>query len=208
MSLNQYETDEQRAEALVEWIKRNSTYLIFLVVVVIGSIFGVEYFKGQKSQRVAEEYQIYAQFVDALEAGNIQTSADASALFSQGNQTYKTFGALLLAKQQHEVDNFVEAEALLAEALTAENDHGLASLLAYRLANVQFDQDNFNEALSTLKKVSSVEFKGLAKTLEGDIYAAMGKIEDAKISYEEALTAEVVPEGTAQKLNTLSSTYQ
>lgn len=205
MSLNQFETDEQRAEALLDWLKRNSTYLVFLVVMVIGSIFGVEYYKGQKKQKIATEYQTYAAFVDALEAGNIQQIEDASALFAQDNQTYKTFGTLLLAKQAHEADNFAEAETLLQEALKEEKDAGLASLLAYRLANVQFDQDNFDGALATLKSIDAVEFRGLVKTLEGDIFVAQGKLADAKISYEEALLADVVPENAAQKLATLSN---
>ena len=45
----------------------------------------------------------------------------------------------------------------------------------------------FDEALSKVNKVKNPGFKGLANDLAGDIYSAMGKIDDAKKSYTEAL---------------------
>ena len=48
------------------------------------------------------------------------------------------------------------------------------------------------------------EFIGLRKVLEGDIYQAMGRLDDARISYEEALSSDVVPDSAQAKLEFLS----
>ena len=48
MSLNQFETDEQRAEALVDWLKANGAFIVLAVVIVIGGIIGWDYYKGHR----------------------------------------------------------------------------------------------------------------------------------------------------------------
>lgn len=204
MALNQYETDEQRAEVLVDWLKRNVGYLLFLVVLVVGSIAGVEYYKRSTVTQLNETFDSYetflTQYADApIDAG----TSEKWVAVNEG--IYQVFSAMLLAKEAHGAGEFETAEKLLTEARNMADDEGLQALLNYRLAIVQFDQGKNDPALESLKQIQAVEFLGLRKVLEGDIYLSMGRAQDAKISYEEALTSDIVPDGALNKLNRLSA---
>ena len=205
MALNQYETDEQRAEVLIDWLKRNAGYLLLLVVVVVASIGGVEYYKHHKVQKLNEAFDRYDTFLTTYDNEPVDLGKSA-ALISENEGVYQIFSALLLAKEAHGAGDYQGAEKLLKSALTVDlSDPGLKDLINYRLAIVQFDQGEDQQALVTLKEIQSSEFLGLRKVLEGDIYSALGEIEDAKIAYEEALSSEVVPDDARDKLHLLSA---
>lgn len=204
MALNQYETDEQRAEVLIDWLKRNVGYLLFLVVLVVGSIAGVEFYKSHKVSQANESFDSYEAFLTKFDDAPID-AAMSEKLVADNEGIYQVFSAMLLAKEAHGAGEFKAAENLLNSAITNADDEGLKALLQYRLAIVQFDQGNNDAALESLKQIQAVEFLGLRKVLEGDIYLSMGREQDAKISYEEALTSDIVPDGALNKLNRLNA---
>lgn len=204
MALNQYETDEQRAEVLIDWLKRNVGYLILLVVIVVGSIAGVEYYKRSSVDGLTERFDTYESFLK--EYGNTPLdAATGEKLVAENEGVYRVFSAMLLAKEVHGAGDYDAAAALLKGAINdANGEAGLLALLQYRLAIVQFDQGKVEDALASLKEIQATEFSGLRKVLEGDIYQSMGRLDDAKISYEEALNSDVVPDDAQNKLNLLS----
>lgn len=205
MALNQYETDEQRAEVLIDWLKRNVGYLLLLVVIVVGSIAGVEYYKRSSVDGLTETFDTYDVFLKQYG----DTPLDASTgekLVAENEGVYRVFSAMMLAKEVHGAGDFKSAEQLLKGALEdAKGEAGLQALLQYRLAIVLFDQGKAEDALASLKEIQATEFSGIRKVLEGDIYQSMGRLDDAKISYEEALNSDVVPDDAQNKLNLLST---
>ena len=64
MALNQYETDEQRAEVLIDWLKKNVGYLLLLVVIVVGSIIGVGYYKSSSDDKLTKTFDTYEAFLE------------------------------------------------------------------------------------------------------------------------------------------------
>ncbi len=203
MALNQYETDEQRAEVLVDWLKRNAGYLLLLVIVVVASIAGAEYFKLNSVKTLNATFDTYEQSLTEITQKPVDV-ATGEKLIAQNEGVYQVFSALLVAKEAYNAGNLAAAEQLLQDALKSADDEGVRSLIQYRLALVQFDQNRNEEALQSLQGIQAIEFLGLRKVLEGDIYLAMGKSQDAKISYEEALKADVVPENALTKFNSLN----
>lgn len=203
MALNQYETDEQRAEVLIDWLKRNAGYLLLLVIVVVASIAGAEYFKLHSVTKLNETFDTYEQSLAEMTQKPVDV-ATGEKLIAQNEGVYQVFTALLVAKEAYNAGNLTVAEQLLQDALKSADDEGVRSLIQYRLALVQFDQNRNEEALQSLQQIQAVEFLGLRKVLEGDIYLAMDKPQDAKISYEEALKADVVPEDALNKFNSLN----
>ena len=203
MALNQYETDEQRAEVLIDWLKRNAGYLLLLVIVVVASIAGAEYFKLNSVKKLNATFDTYEQSLTEITQKPVDV-ATGEKLIAQNEGVYQVFSALLVAKEAYNAGNLAGAEQLLQDALKSADDEGVRSLIQYRLALVQFDQNRNEDALQSLQGIQAVEFLGLRKVLEGDIYLAMGKSQDAKISYEEALKADVVPENALTKFNSLN----
>lgn len=204
MALNQYETDEQRAEVLVDWLKKNVAYLVLLVVIVVGSIAGVEYYKRNSVSQLNKTFDTYESFLTDY-ADQPINAVESEKYIAENEGIYQVFSAMLLAREAHGSGDFAAAESFLTTALESADDEGMTSLLQYRLAAVQFDQGKNEDALASLKEIQAVEFLGLRKVLEGDIYLSMGKSQDAKISYEEALSSEIVPDGARNKLERLGT---
>ncbi|MHC5225608.1 YfgM family protein [Ignatzschineria sp. LJL83] len=204
MALNQYETDEQRAEVLVDWLKKNVAYLILLVVIVIGSIAGVEYYKRNSVSQLNKTFDTYESFLTDY-ADKPINAVESEKYIAENEGIYQVFSAMLLAREAHGAGDFTAAESFLTTALESADDEGMTSLLQYRLAAVQFDQGKNEAALASLKEIQAVEFLGLRKVLEGDIYLSMGQSQDAQISYEEALSSEIVPDGARNKLERLGT---
>ncbi len=202
MALNQYETDEQRAEVIIDWLKRNAGYLLLLIIVVVASIAGAEYFKLHSVRKLNATFDTYEQSLAEIAQAPVDV-ATGKKLIAQNDGIYKVFSALFVAKELYNAGDLSGAEQLLQAALKEVDNDGLRSLIHYRLAVVQFDQDRNEDALHSLQQIKTVEFLGLKKVLEGDIYLAMGRSKDAKISYEEALKADVVPEDAFNKFNSL-----
>src|SRR5699024_612657 len=170
-----YETDEQRAEVLIDWLNRNAGYLLFLAGLVIGSIAGLQLYKRHHVSVLNAKLDRYESFL-SLYGDEPIDGAVSEQLVASNEGIYQAFSAMLLAKAAHGASDFVTAEILLNSALTTADDEGLKALLQYRLAIVQFDQGKNEVALESLKQIQAVEFLGLRKVLEGDIYLSMGQI--------------------------------
>ncbi len=204
MALNQYETDEQRAEVLIDWLKKNVGYLLLLVVIVVGSIIGVGYYKSSSDDKLTKTFDTYEAFL-AEYAKNPIDAVTGEKLVENNEGVYQVFSAMLLAKEAHGAGHYDDAKTLLTQAIANnEAGAGVGALLQYRLAIVLFDQGENDAALAALKEIQVPEFIGLRKVLEGDIYQAMGRLDDARISYEEALSSDVVPDSAQAKLEFLS----
>ncbi len=204
MALNQYETDEQRAEVLIDWLKRNVGFILLLIVVVVGAIVGVEYYKNHSSSKLNQLYDAYEASLTEISQSPLDTTQGAKVI-AENEGVYKVFSAMILAKEAHGAKEYGVAESYLKQALSDADEEGLKSLLQYRLAIVQYDQNKNEDALASLQEIQAPEFLGLRKVLEGDIYLSLGKEQDAKISYEEALKSEVVPENALSKFNRLNA---
>ena len=74
----------------------------------------------------------------------------------------------------------------MKQAVSQAPDEIFASVGALRLATVQFQQKQFDQALDTLKLVKDQSWNSRKNLLTGDILLAKGDKEAAKASYQQA----------------------
>lgn len=204
MSLNQFETDEQRAEALVDWLKANGAWIFLAIVVVIGSIIGWDYYKSHKSNRLSAQATNYYLFEQSLESGKLDDKVVAAVMNDAKAQGFKDLAMLQKAALQANHDDLEGAITDLQSQVANTKDPVMKDLFRYRLAVILYDNKNYTEAMTELNQITTNSFLGLVKSLQGDVYVKEGRIDNAKAVYTEAfeiLQSELIQ----RKINQLST---
>ena len=79
------------------------------------------------------------------------------------------------------------AKAQLSWTIDHADEEELRAIARYRLAEIQLDEKQYDEALKTLDAKRPASFNGLYADLRGDALAAAGRNADARAAYQEAL---------------------
>lgn len=176
--------EEQELNELKNWWKENYKSLIAIVLVAFAGVFGWNYWQSYQTNKIQQTAMGYEQVIYAT-----QNKADKVEQFvKQHDKTaYAVFALLDSAKSAVENQQFSTAENLLKQALSQSTDEAMLSISALRLAAVQYQLEQFDNALTTLAQVKTASWEGKKHLLTGDILLAKGDKNAAKASYEKAL---------------------
>ncbi len=179
--------EEQEINEIKNWWNENYKTIIAAVILSVGGTYGWRYWQDYQvtqAQQLSAQYDqvIYSNSAD-LAAKNAQIDA-----FVKANDKTAYAALALLDKAKLAVDNqdYAKAEAALKQAVSQAPDEIFASVGALRLATVQFQQKQFDQALDTLKLVKDQSWSSRKNLLTGDILLAKGDKEAAKASYQQA----------------------
>lgn len=178
--------EEQELNELKNWWKENGKLVITIFILTLSGVFGWRYWQSyqiaQTQQRSAQYEQVITQFQKENELARVEG-------FVQENSktAYAVFALLEAATLSVEQKNFTQAETLLNQALSNTNDDVLHSVVALRLAAVQFQLNQFDQALATLEQIKGEAWNSSVFLLKGDIQLAKGDKVSAKASFEQGL---------------------
>ncbi|WP_099035658.1 YfgM family protein [Lacimicrobium alkaliphilum] len=183
--MEEYSTEEQQVEAIKKFWKDNGTAIIFGAVIGLGGLWGWRYYNDQ---RIASQEQASLQYEQAMAQLEKNEYDKAKSFVSENpDNHYAALASFQLAKQAAEQGNLDEAAAQLKLAADKAGVDALASVAKVRLARVQIQQQAYEEALATLSSVEAQSFKSLVLELQGDVYVAQDKPDQARSAYSEAL---------------------
>lgn len=179
-----YSEDEQ-AERLKEWWKKNGTSIIFGVVIGVGAIAGVNYWRDYTQTQSESASNRFAQLMSSQD-GDLETIG--SELMQDYSATpYAGLAALFLAKEKYQAGETEQAAAMLRWAVENSEQAGIQHPARLRLARLLLEQGKPERA----EKLAAVQrhdgFVSEYHELRGDIAMARGDVEGARTAYEEAL---------------------
>ena len=179
--------EEQEINEIKNWWNENYKTIIAAVILSVGGTYGWRYWQDHQvtqAQQLSAQYDqvIYSNSAD-LAAKNAQIDAFVKA---NDKTSYATLALLDKAKLAVNNQDYAQAEATLKQAVSQAPDEIFASVGALRLATVQFQQKQFDQALDTLKLVKDQSWNSSKNLLTGDILLAKGDKEAAKASYQQA----------------------
>ena len=208
-------TEEEQLEMLKRWWKDHGQSLVIGVILALGAYLAWQWWQGsQRAQAEAASSQ-YQQLVEAMavEPGVAPTDemrATAKHLAGQlktdhTDSLYAKSAALFIAKLAVESDDLVAAASELQWVLAQKPAAALERLARLRLARVQTAQGEHDQALQTLN--AAVATEGNADTyaaayaqVQGDIYLAQGKPEQARTAYASAMDKIAAEEGAQREI--------
>lgn len=186
-----YDTEEEQVEALKRWWKDNSQAVIIGVVVGVGLIFGIDFWKAQQHDKRLQASRVYEQLMQA----DSQNKADQLEKLGQdlGMQydatAYANYAALYQAKTKVQQGDLPAAKAIL-EKVIAKGDSTLKNVAKLRLLSLLLASGEYEQGLKLIAETDAASIQGFSSNyeeLKGDLYVALGRTDEARTAYENAL---------------------
>ncbi len=217
-----YDTDEEQIEALKRWWDENGTTIIVGIVLVVAVLFGTRYWDSSRLEMAEAASNVYIQLLDQVQSDSDLAVDDAElnsalSLHAQlkdefSGSIYSRYSALMMARLYVQNGNLAGAAAELNWILDNPKlglfqsiPEELALTARGRLARVVLSQGDAQGALDLLSAVEAGAFAGNYAEIRGDAYTALGRIDDARQAYQQALDLGVNAEIVTLKLNDISS---
>jgi predicted negative regulator of RcsB-dependent stress response len=204
------ETEEEQVEKLKAWLKENGLSIVFGIVIGVGGIGAYNYWVHLQETRAAEASEHYTLMMNALSAANAdELQQQADILIAEYTSTdYALLAHLALARKHVDDADYAAAETQLQQVIGSAAQQPLGYVARTRLAAVQIQLEQYDQALTTLAVDFPGDFLALAEELRGDALARQGKTAEAIAAYrkaEAAVPEPANPEFLRQKLNDLGS---
>jgi len=202
--LASYASDEEQLEALKNWWKENGSSLITGIVIVLVVFFGARWWQDSRQATAEAASEVYDGIIEQLAL--VQDSGlDAETLAAMESSydllrndfpdsIYARFGALLLASVYVEQENYSQAQVELQWVLDNQElgfmknaEQEVFLIARVRLARVLIAQERAQEALNLLAEVDPGTMAATYAEVQGDAYAQLGQVEQARAAYERAI---------------------
>ncbi|QDD13398.1 tetratricopeptide repeat protein [Candidatus Methylopumilus rimovensis] len=181
------EEQEQVDELKALW-KKYGTYITrgaIAFFVLYGLFQGWGYYQNKQSLNASEAYQSIV-VLDEKNTKEIMQKAE-SLMDNYGGTPYAGRAAILFAKASYAEGSKDKAKEKLEWASRHAKESATESIALIQLGQVLLEEKKYEEALKKANDVDNEGYLGLANDLKGDALSAMGKKEDAKKAYLEAL---------------------
>ncbi len=199
--MDNFETEEQQIEAIKKWWLENYKMVIVAVVLGLGSIVGVQAWKQQKLINADTASVAYDHISQSItQSPETPVSARVDTMMNDfGDSPYSSLSALMDVKALVNAGDLQSAEKKLQWVIEHTRDPSLGHIARLRLATVLSARGSYEAALKVLD-VETGKFKPGYMELRGDILVSLGRTEEAKTAYDEALQAYAAIGARAQVL--------
>ncbi len=180
--------EQEQLDALKAFWKTYGNLITWLLILALGAYAawnGWQYWQrdqGMKAGAMFDELERAAQAGDADRAGRV--FADLKERFPRTAMAQQ--GALLAAKTQFDKGQIDAAKANLTWAAENAVEDEMRTVARLRLAALQADAKQYDEALKSLDAAKAPAFEGLVADRRGDILMLQGKRDEARIAYQAA----------------------
>jgi len=188
MALYDLQEQDQIDDLKAWWTRYGGTVTVALVLgcFVIAGIQGWRWYAGKRAESASVLYSAVS------EAARAKDPAKAKDAMSQITDRYAGTGyapraALLYAKMLYDAGDRNGAKAQYTWVVDHASEDEVKAIARYRLAQVQFDDKQYDAALATLDAKHPASFDGMFSDLRGDALAEAGRTADARSAYENAL---------------------
>ncbi len=187
MATYDLEQQEQLDQVKHFW-KQYGNLITWVLVLALGAYAAWTGYLYWQQQRAIGAGGLYEELDRAASAGNtdkaIQAFADLKSKYA--GTTFAEQGALMVAKVAVEHQKVDHGKAALQWLVDSGKNANLVAIARLRLAGVQMDAKQYDEALKTLSADTPAEFAALVQDRRGDILLAQGKKDEAAKAYADA----------------------
>lgn len=189
MDTEQYfnKTEEQQFEEAKSWFKQNGSAILLAMLVGASAVFGWNFWKNHNQQISQESSAAYDNVIESYLQDPIKNEPLVEKFIKESeHNSYATFAQFTEAQQLVNKGDFAKAKTVLEQAVNAE-DATLQTVARFRLAQVEYQLQNYDAALATLGQIKEKAWTLRKAVLTGDIFVAKGDNAGAKSAYQQAL---------------------
>lgn len=185
-----YDLEEQEQLATIKaWWDRWGNLLLTAVTVVLLAIAAFNGWRWYERHEAGNAGALYEEFVGALDGADIARKKELAGTLIEryGRTVYAPLAALQIAKVNLEAGDAGAARAQLRWVIDKSGHPELVQIARLRLAGVLLDEKSHDEALTLLGGDVPPTLAVSFADRRGDVLTAMGKAEEARTAYREAL---------------------
>lgn len=203
-----YENESDQMEAVKRFFAENGKALLVGVVIGIGALLGWRYWNNHQAESAMVTSQAYQKVITGLSGDKPDTLASAEKFVTDTQGSYGAFAALELAQQYADKSELAKAAAQLQQGLKNTKDDNLQAVLSLRLARIQIQQKQADDALKTLDTVKGEGWKAIVADVRGEALLSKGDRKGARDAWSQGVASNASPalrEMMQMKINNLSS---
>lgn len=183
--------EQEQLDALKAFWNRQGNLITWLLVLVLAAYAGWNGWQWYQRDQAAKAGAMFDELDRAARAGDAERSgrifADLQARYP--GTALAQQGGLLAARVQFDKGQADAARASLAWVAEHGVEDEMRTVARLRLAALQADAKQHDEALKTLAAATAPGFEGLVADRRGDVLLAQGKPAEARAAYEAAYQA-------------------
>jgi predicted negative regulator of RcsB-dependent stress response len=180
--------EQEQLDQLKYFWKQYGNAITWLLILVMGSYAGwngYQYWQKQQSTKAGALFDEVERAASTGDTSKLERSWNDMKDRFPGT-TYAAQSALLAGKTFQQAEKYDAALAALKWASESASDEASVQLARLRLANLQIQQKAYDDAIKTLAKPFTSAFAGLASDIQGDLYMAQNKSQEAVKAYTDA----------------------
>ena len=187
--------DQEQIDELKAFWKTYGNSLMWLAVIALACFAGWRAWNWYQDSHAQDAAAEYAGLVSSAEAGKVEQVRERYQAIQKGfsGTAYAGMAGLRAAEAYAKAGDAAAATAALQDVMKSTGEPGFRAIAAVRLAGLQLDQKQYDDALKTLDAGNTGpvegEMAGNVADRRGDILMAQGKTAEARAAWEEALKA-------------------
>jgi len=176
-------SDEEKAEELKAWWKKNGTSVLAGIALTIGGMFGWQQYQQYQLDQSEGASKLFSQ----LSKQGVDPTAILKKLNDDyGSSSYSSLAALKVAKTTCENNKLDLCIEQLKMASNSSQD-SIASIAKLRLARAYISTGKLDDANSLLATKMPTAYSSLITELTGDIHFAKKEFTKAREAYDRAI---------------------
>jgi predicted negative regulator of RcsB-dependent stress response len=186
--------EHERSELVRDWLRRNGSAILIGILLGLGALYGYGRWQDAKSATNADAQMAFRAYLKAQEEAKTE---DAQRLADElherfGNTEYAVLAALQQAQAGTKQGDLAAADTALNWAVEHAKLPALKSLAQLRLAKIRLAQNQPDAALKLADMANVPGFAAIAQEIRGDALFALGRTDEARNAYDQALTSVAV----------------
>ncbi len=188
MAVELYDEHEQ-SERVRQWIKEYVPAIVMGLVLAFGGIFGFRYWQDHQAGQRALASEYYEVIRQEVEAGSLEGADEQFQIMRDevGRNAYVGLAGLQLAAAHVGEGQLSPAAGIYREILDDRRLQSLWPVATLRLARVLEARGDLDEALALLDQPVPKGFTGAWAEARGDLLFEKGRLDEARLAWQEAL---------------------
>jgi predicted negative regulator of RcsB-dependent stress response len=181
--------EQEQVDALKAWWKQNSNWVYGLVTVALLAFAGSQFWKQHQASQANGAASLYTEVMKQTASGDAKRIGDAADALADRFSTspYAARAQLLAAQTSQQAGDAARAKARLWWVIEHAEENGLQHVARLKLAAMLLDEKQYDDALKHLGTAHPAAYDSVYADLKGDVLSAMGKTEEARAAYKQAL---------------------
>lgn len=187
--MDDYLSEKEQMERIRQWISENGRSVLTGLLLGIAALVGWRQWVDYRENKLADASNVYTELLAAVDAGERDRALELAGTLDEeyGRTPYSIQASLLLARMYMEMDEPENAAKALQTVIDEARDEELVQIARVRLARVRLYQQQADVALETLGDHDPGKFAPLYHEARGDALVALGRTDEAREAYEQAL---------------------